>query len=155
MSVTIDVLMMRIPGCRASGSDREECQRWEGRFLIIHSHLTFPPKVRNDVLGPSFTSTPFLSIDAVGSEIWTALHGYTKCDTHLRIPNQSSIKLLNVLVLGFVVGCFVSGHRPPHRCHFSWSLPLALGLGEHFMSTSVVTLTKGFPITRPASRARR
>ena len=27
VSVTTDVLMMRIPGFRASGSDREECQR--------------------------------------------------------------------------------------------------------------------------------
>ena len=30
VSVTIDVLIMRIPSCRASGSDWEECQRWEG-----------------------------------------------------------------------------------------------------------------------------
>ena len=28
---TIDVLMMRIPTYRASGSDREECERCEGR----------------------------------------------------------------------------------------------------------------------------
>ena len=32
---------------------------------------------------------------------------------------------------------------------FYRSLPLALQLGEHFMSTSVVTLTKGLSITRP------
>ena len=31
VSVTTDVLMMRIPSFRANGSDREECQRWEGR----------------------------------------------------------------------------------------------------------------------------
>ena len=31
VSVTIDVLMMRIPAYRASGSDREECERCEGR----------------------------------------------------------------------------------------------------------------------------
>ena len=30
-SGTIDVLMMRIPTYRASGSDREECERCEGR----------------------------------------------------------------------------------------------------------------------------
>ena len=31
VSVTIDVLMMRILSFRASGSDREEWRRWEGR----------------------------------------------------------------------------------------------------------------------------
>ena len=31
VSVTIEVLMMRIPGYRASASDREECERCEGR----------------------------------------------------------------------------------------------------------------------------
>ena len=31
VSVTIDVLMMRIPSCRANGSDREKWRRWEGR----------------------------------------------------------------------------------------------------------------------------
>ena len=35
-----------------------------------------------------------------------------------------------------------------NRCHFSRSLPLALQFGEHFMSTSVVTPTEGFSITR-------
>ena len=30
-SVTIDVIMMRLPSCRASGSDREECEGCEGR----------------------------------------------------------------------------------------------------------------------------
>ena len=49
----------------------------------------------------------------------------------------------------------MNDHIPPHRSHFSWSLPLALELGGHFMSTSVVTLMKEFSITRPASRARR
>ena len=107
------------------------------------------------MLGPAFSSTPFLSIDAVGSEIWTALHEYTDCDTHQRAPNNSSIKLLNVRVLDFAVGSLLNDHIPPHRSHFSWSLPLALKLGEHFMSTSMVTLTKAFSITRPASRARR
>ena len=33
VSVTTEVLMMRIKSCRASGSDREECQRWKGRWL--------------------------------------------------------------------------------------------------------------------------
>ena len=108
------------------------------------------------VLGTTFPSTPFLSIDAVGSEIWTALHEYINCGTHQRVHNHSSVSLvLNVRLLGFVVGCFVNDHRPPHRCHFSWSLSLALGLGEHFMSTSMVTLTGEISITRPASRARR
>ena len=107
------------------------------------------------MLGPTFPSTSFLSIDAVGSEIWTALHEYIDCDTHQRTPSNSPFKLLHVRLLGFAVGCLLNDDRPPHRCHFSWSLPLALELGEHFMSTSVVTLTKGFPVTRPASRARR
>jgi hypothetical protein len=98
---------------------------------------------------------PFLSIDAVGSKIWTALHEYIDCDTHQRAPNKSSIKLLNVRVLGFSVGRLLNDHIPRHRCHFSWSLPLALKLGEHFMSTSMVTLPRAFSITRPASRARR
>ena len=31
VSVTIDVLMMRIPSFRAIGSNRGEWQRWEGR----------------------------------------------------------------------------------------------------------------------------
>ena len=68
--------------------------------MIILSHLAFPPKVRDDVLGSIFTSTSFLSIDAVGSEIWIALHEYTDCDTHQRTPNNSPIKLLNLRVLG-------------------------------------------------------
>ena len=34
----------------------------------------------------------------------------------------------------------------------SWSLPLALKLCEHFMSTSMVTLKGACSITRPASR---
>ena len=34
----------------------------------------------------------------------------------------------------------------------SWSLPLALKLGEHFMSTSMVTLKLACSINRPASR---
>ena len=45
--------------------------------------------------------------------------------------------------------------QPPDRSHFSWSLPLALKLGENFMSTSMVALPRAFSITRPASRARR
>ena len=50
-------------------------------------------------LGPTFSSTSFPSIDAVGSKILTALHEYVDCDTHQRAPNKSSIKLLNVRVL--------------------------------------------------------
>ena len=53
------------------------------------------------MLGVAFSSTPFLSIDAVGSEIWAALHEYIDCGTHRRAPNNSSIKLLNVRVLDF------------------------------------------------------
>ena len=36
------------------------------------------------VLRAAFSSTPFLSIDAVGSGLWTALREYTDCDTHQR-----------------------------------------------------------------------
>ena len=106
------------------------------------------------MLGAAFSSTPFLSIDAVGSELWTALHGYIDCCTHQRAPDDSSIELPHVRLLGLVVGCLVGGSPPSHRSHFSWSLPLALKLGEHFMRY-VVTLPKTFSITRPASRARR
>ena len=95
-----------------------------------------------NLLGPTFSSISFLSIDAVGSKILTALHEYVDCETHQRAPNKSSIKLLNVRVLGFSVGRLLNDHIPRHRRHFSWSLPLALKLGEHFMSTSMVTLTK-------------
>ena len=49
------------------------------------------------VSGPTFPSTPFLSIDAVGSEIWTALHEHINCGTHQRVPNRSSIDLLNAV----------------------------------------------------------
>ena len=105
--------------------------------------------------GPTFPSTSFLSIDAVGSEIWTALHEYIDCDTHQRAPNKSSIKLLHVRVLDYAVGCLLNDDQPPDRSNFSWSLPLALKLGEHFMSTSMVTLARVFSITRPVSRARR
>ena len=35
-SVIIGVLMMRIPTYRASGSDREECRRQEGRCPLRH-----------------------------------------------------------------------------------------------------------------------
>ena len=107
------------------------------------------------MLGPTFSSKSFLSIDAVGSEFLTALHEYIDCGTHQRAPDNSFIKLHNVRVLGFAVACLLNDRIPPHRCHFSWSLPLALNLGEHFMSSSMVTLAKGFSIARPASRARR
>ena len=56
---------------------------------------------------------------------------------------------------GNEVDCLVEGSPPFHRFIFSWSLPLALKLGEHFMSTSMVALPRAFSITRPASRARR
>ena len=105
------------------------------------------------MLEAAFSSAQFLSIDAVGSEILTALHEYIDCDTYQRAPSNSSVKLLNVRVLGFAVGGLLNDHIPRHRCHFSWSLPLALKLGEHFMSTSMVTL-RAPSITRPASRAR-
>ena len=107
------------------------------------------------MLGLIFSWLAFLSIDAVGSEILTALHEYTDCGTHQRALNNSFIKLLSVRVLGFAVARFVNDHVLPHRSHFSWLLPLALKLGEHFMSTSMVTLTGELSITRPASRARR
>ena len=126
-----------------------------GRSAIIPSHLTLLLKARNDVLGTTFSPTSFLSIDAVGSEIWTALHGYIDCDTHRRAPNNLSIKILNVRVLDYVVGRLFNDDGPPDRSHFSWSLPLALKLGEYFMSTSMVTLPRALSITRPASRARR
>jgi len=106
-------------------------------------------------LGPTFSSTSFPSIDAVGSKILTRLHEYIDCDTHRRAPNNSSIELLNVRVLDFDLDCLLNDQIPPHRSHFSWSLPLALKLGEHFMSTSMVTLTRALSMTRPASRARR
>ena len=35
VSVSIDVLMMRIPTYRASGSDREECEGCEGRSFSL------------------------------------------------------------------------------------------------------------------------
>jgi hypothetical protein len=95
------------------------------------------------VLGWTFSWPAFISIDAVGSNLIT-LHEYTDCDTHQRATNNSPIKQLNVRVLGFVGGCLVEGSIPSVRCHFSWSLPLALKLGEHFMSTSVVALAKAF-----------
>ena len=82
------------------------------------------------MLGAAFSSTPFLSIDAVGSELWTALHEYIDCDTHRRLPNTSSIQLLNVRVLDYAVGGLFNDGQPPDRSHFSWSLPLALKLGE-------------------------
>ena len=59
------------------------------------------------VLGQTFSSTSFLSIDAVGSEILTALHEYIDCGTHQRAPNDSFIKLLSVRVLGFSGSLFV------------------------------------------------
>ena len=124
-----------------------------GRSVTILSHLVFSPKARDGVLGPSFASLPFFSIDAVGSEKWTALHEYIDCGTHQRAPSNSSIKLLSVRVLDFDLGSLLNDQIPRHRSIFSWSLPLALKFGEHFMSTSMVTLTKGFSITRPASRA--
>ena len=107
------------------------------------------------MLEAAFSSTPFLSIEAVGSELLTSLHEHTDYGTHQRAPNDSSIELLHVRVLDCEVGFLVEGSPPSHRSIFSWSLPLALKLGEHFMSTSMVTLTKAFSITRPASRARR
>ena len=108
------------------------------------------------MLRAAFSSTQILSIDAVGSELLTSLHEYIDCGTHQRAPNDSSIKLLHVRLLDLVVGCLVGGSPPSHHSHSSWSLPLALELGEHFISTSSkVTLPKAFSITRPASRGRR
>ena len=105
------------------------------------------------MLEAAFSSTQFLSIGTVGSELWTSLHEYIDCGTHRRTPNNSSAKLHNFRVLDYEVGCLVEGSPPPHRYIFSWSLPLALKLGKHFMSTSMVTLPREFSITRPASRA--
>ena len=107
------------------------------------------------MLGAAFSSTPILSIDAVGSELWAALHEHIDCDTHRRATNNSSIKALKVRVLDYEVGGLFSDGQPPHRSHFSWSLPLVLELGEHFMSTSIVALPRALSITCPASRARR
>ena len=45
----------------------------------------------------------------------------------------------------------MNDHLPSHRRYFSQSKPLALELGENFMSRSMVTLTKGVSITRPAA----
>ena len=85
-----------------------------GRWVIIHSPtVTYPPKARDGRLGTTFVpSTPFLSIDAVGSEIWTLLHEYIDCGTHQRAPNNLSIKLLNVRVLGFAVGSLLNDFQP-------------------------------------------
>ena len=107
------------------------------------------------MLGLIFLWLAFLSIDAVGSELWTSLHEYIDCDTHRRAPNNSSIKLLNVRVLDYAVGRLFNDDKPPGRSNLSWSLPLALELGEHFMSTSMVNLPGASSITRPTSRARR
>ena len=96
------------------------------------------------VLGLIFSWPSFILIDAVGSKILTALREYIDCDTHQRAPSNSSIKLLNVRVLGFAVGRLLNDHIPRHRCHFSWPLLLALKLGEHFMSKSMVTPAKVF-----------
>ena len=63
-----------------------------------------PKRLGVRVLEPTFSLTPFLSIDAVGSEIWTSLQMYINGDTHQRVPNHSSIILLSVRLLGFVVG---------------------------------------------------
>ena len=106
------------------------------------------------MLEAAFSSTPFLSIDAVGSELWTALHEYIDCDTHGRAPSNSSIKLLNVRVLDYAVGRLFNDDKPPGRSNLSWSLPLALKLWYRFMGTSMVALKRACSITRPASRAR-
>ena len=42
------------------------------------------------MLGAAFSSTQFLSIDAVGSELWTALHEYINGDTHKSVFDNSS-----------------------------------------------------------------
>ena len=61
------------------------------------------------VLGSTFPLSSFLSIDAVGSEVWTALHEYINGDTHQRVPSHSPIYLLSVRLIDFVVGCLVWG----------------------------------------------
>ena len=55
------------------------------------------------MLRAAFPSTPFLSVYAVGSELWTSLREYIDCDTHQREPNNSSINFSSVRVLGFTV----------------------------------------------------
>ena len=60
-----------------------------------------PKRLGMGVPGTTFPSTSFLSIDAVGSKIWAALHGHIDCGTHQRTPMNSSIKLLNVSCFRF------------------------------------------------------
>ena len=52
------------------------------------------------------------------------------------------------------VRCLADEAPPSQPSIFPWSLPLALRLLEHFMSTSVVTLPRACSTTRPASCAR-
>ena len=106
------------------------------RPMIIPSHLTHPPKVGDKSVGTDLLFDAIFPIDAVGPEIWRALHGWINDGTRQRAPNNSSIELSDVRVLDFDLGCLLNDQIPRHRCQFSWSLPLALKLGEHFMSTS-------------------
>ena len=64
------------------------------------------------MLGAAFSSMSFLSIDAVGSELWTSLLEYTDCDTHRRAPSNSSIKLLHVRVLDSHGGRLFNDDQP-------------------------------------------
>ena len=50
----------------------------------------------------AFSIVPFLSIDAVGSELLARLLEYIDCDTHQRTPKNSSIKLSNAHVFDIV-----------------------------------------------------
>ena len=49
------------------------------------------------------------------------------------------------------VRCLADEAPPSQPSIFPWSLPLALRLLEHFMSTSVVTLPRACSTTRPAA----
>ena len=55
----------------------------------------------------AFSTVPFLSIDAVGSELLTRLLEHIDCDTDQRTPKNSSIKLSNVLVFDLLGVCYV------------------------------------------------
>ena len=71
----------------------------------LPSRLFWAAPFRAGTLGPASQIAPFRSIDAVGSELLTRPLEHIDCDTHQRTPKNSSIKLLYVLVLGFVRVC--------------------------------------------------
>ena len=58
VSVTSDLLMMRIPSCRASGSDRENGVGEK------------PSKDRDMCVGTDLLFDAIFSIDAVGPDFW-------------------------------------------------------------------------------------